>query len=156
MPASNQRVALAKYFAYGSNMNPDRMRGRGVAFSQRRRAKLPGYKLVFNVLEERNTRIGYANIVSQDGDVTEGVLYEIPQSDFLKLDSAEDAPECYQRCKVRVTLDHEGEIEAMTYVGRRTGSHLLPTKEYLDHLLVGSRLLSVEYQRWLRTIKTAD
>jgi gamma-glutamylcyclotransferase (GGCT)/AIG2-like uncharacterized protein YtfP len=138
-------------------MNPERMRARGVAFSQRQRASLPGYQLVFNVLEEREAGIGYANIVLQNGAVTvEGMLYDISESGFAKLDCAEDAPDSYQRCTVKVTGDDGGEIEAMAYIGKRTRSHLLPTKEYLNHLIVGSGLLSAEYQSWLRTIKTAD
>jgi gamma-glutamylcyclotransferase len=148
---------LAKYFAYGSNMSRERMRERGVIFSQRRWAKLPGYELVFNVLDEMDAGIGYANIVQRNGPATvEGVLYEICESGFAKLDNFEEVPEYYQRRTVSVTVDDGREIEAMTYIGRRTGDHLLPTREYLNHLITDSRLLSAEYQSWLRTIRTAD
>jgi len=37
-----------KYFAYGSNMNKDRMTERGINFTSRQFAKLADYKLVFN------------------------------------------------------------------------------------------------------------
>jgi gamma-glutamylcyclotransferase len=145
---------LVKYFAYGSNMNPERMRGRGINFGARRRATLEGYQLVFNVFKAHDSPIGYANIVSQDdGARVEGVLYEMPFADFAKLDRFEDG---YDRGAVTVTVDHEGAVEAAAYIGHRTALSLAPTREYLRHLLIGSSLLSPDYQRWLKTIKTLD
>ena len=36
------------YFAYGSNMNPARMRSRGLSFSEAFSGQLAGYELCFN------------------------------------------------------------------------------------------------------------
>jgi gamma-glutamylcyclotransferase len=135
-------------------MNPDRMRVRGINFGERRRATLAGYQLVFNVFKEENSPIGYANIVSQgDGAGVEGVLYEMPFADFAKLDVFEDG---YERGHMNVAVDGEGKCEATLYIGQRTATGLAPTREYLSHLLIGSSLLSADYQRWLKTIKTVD
>jgi gamma-glutamylcyclotransferase len=144
-------------------MNPDRMRVRGINFGARQRATLAGYRLVFNVFKAEDSPIGYANIVSHsvshgdgahvEGPFVEGVLYEMPFDDFTKLDVFEDG---YDRGPVKVAVDGEGEIEAIAYFGHRIALRLAPTKEYLSHLLIGSSLLSPDYQSWLKTIKTVD
>ena len=36
------------YFAYGSNMNPERVRARGLAVVAQRGARLPDYRLTFD------------------------------------------------------------------------------------------------------------
>jgi gamma-glutamylcyclotransferase len=52
-----------RYFAYGSNMDPERMRERNITFSQRICAVLKGYRLEFNRVASRNPQEGYANVV---------------------------------------------------------------------------------------------
>jgi gamma-glutamylcyclotransferase len=153
---SNLRGTSAEYFAYGSNMNPDRMQARGMTFFRAEPATLSDYKLVFNVLGDDGGPHGYANIVPRRHDFVEGILYEISQADLAKLDAIEDVPTTYQRGQVRVSVESRGLIEATTYIGMRTGSGLFPTKEYLHHLILGSTPLSAGYRNWLGTIKTAD
>jgi len=63
-----------KYFAYGSNMNPERMRQRGIKFSKREHAILEGWKLVFNKIASRNPNKGYANIERKEGSIVKGIL----------------------------------------------------------------------------------
>ena len=70
-------------------MDPDRMRERGVLFTERRRAILEGWKLLFNKVSSRNPSEGFANIEREEGSVVEGILYEIRDSDLEKLDSYE-------------------------------------------------------------------
>jgi len=77
------------YFAYGSNMNPERMMERNVGFSQRRRAILKGLRLKFNKVSEGNHKEGFANIVHDRNELIEGVLNKIMKSDLLKLDLVE-------------------------------------------------------------------
>jgi len=147
-----------KYFAYGSNMDPDRMRERGVFFTERRRAILEGWKLLFNKVSSRNPSEGFANIEREEGSVVEGILYEIRDSDLEKLDSYEGCPEHYVRIRVRVKLDDGSEVEAVTYVANpsKVRSGLKPSREYLSHLLKGCDLLSKEYCERLRKLETLD
>ncbi|PKM83770.1 MAG: hypothetical protein CVU88_01245 [Firmicutes bacterium HGW-Firmicutes-13] len=68
-------------------MNPQRIRDRGVSYSTRFPATLKGYTLKFNKTASCNPKEGYANIVPDKNQVLKGVLYEIPDTDILKLDS---------------------------------------------------------------------
>lgn len=147
-----------KYFAYGSNMDPERMKNRGVKFLKRERAILKGFKLVFNKISFQNPGEGFANIVEDDKEVVEGILYEIEENDLEKLDRHEGYPSHYTRIKVNVTLENGQTVEAITYIARpdRTREGLKPSKEYLRHLLKGCDLLSKEYCEKLRNVETLD
>ena len=93
-----------KYFAYGSNMNAERMEERGVEFSGRERAILEGWILKFNTVASQNE--GYANIVLDEKGIVEGILYEIQNHDLKKLDKYEEYPDHYKRIKLKVRLDN--------------------------------------------------
>ena len=56
---------IIKYFAYGSNMNPELMRERNINFSLRKRVILRYFRLEFNKIASRNPKEGYANIVPE-------------------------------------------------------------------------------------------
>jgi cation transport regulator ChaC len=147
-----------KYFAYGSNMDPDRMRRRGVRFSKRERAVLKGWRLEFNKASSRDPKEGYANIVKDEKGIVEGVLYEIPEEDVAKLDRCEGFPEHYGRIRVEVELGDGSRVEAVAYVAQpawvREG--LKPSRGYLEHLLRGSDLLSRGYVERLKKQETLD
>lgn len=74
-----------KYFAYGSNMNPERMKEREINFSEREHAILKGWKLKFNKVALRNPNEGYANIEEDNESVVEGILYTIQDADIKNL-----------------------------------------------------------------------
>ena len=147
-----------RYFAYGSNMNPERMRKRGINFSKREHAILEGWRLAFNKIASRNPKEGFANLVKDQGDVVEGILYTVQESDIEKLDRYEGYPKHYERIKVRVKVNEGEEVEAITYVAKsdKKREGLKPSKEYLKHLLKGCDLLSEEYCEWLRRWETLD
>ncbi len=136
-----------KYFAYGSNMNPERMRERGIDFSERVRAILEGWRLEFNKVASRNPEEGYANIVKDDKEIVEGILYTVFDSDIKKLDRYEGYPCHYNRITVIVKLNDGKEREAITYVANseKVRDGLKPSREYLNHLLERCDLLSQEY-----------
>ncbi|MFH8086652.1 MAG: gamma-glutamylcyclotransferase family protein [Candidatus Aenigmatarchaeota archaeon] len=147
-----------KYFAYGSNMNPERMRNRRVKFLKREHAILKGYKLVFNKISTKNPMEGYANIIEDDKEVVEGVLYEMKEDELKNLDEFEGYPNHYTRKKVNVILENGQTVEAITYIAKpdKTREGLKPSKEYLKHLLKGCDLLSKEYCEKLRKVETLD
>jgi gamma-glutamylcyclotransferase len=151
-------VISTKYFAYGSNMDPNRMGERDVHFSQRRHAILEGYALKFNKVLSNNPREGYANIVQKKDEIVEGVLYEVPELDMKKLDRREGFPTHYSKESVIVELDDHTKETAVTYVAQpgmiREG--LKPTKEYLNHLLAAKDMLSDAYIQKLRLVETLD
>ncbi|MHA1337611.1 MAG: gamma-glutamylcyclotransferase family protein [Promethearchaeota archaeon] len=147
-----------KYFAYGSNMNPNRTKERGINFSKREHAIFEGWRLKFNKVASMNSNEGYTNIEKDDESVVEGILYTIQDADIEKLDRYEGYPNHYRKLKVRVKLDNGEEEEAITYVANpgKVREELKPSKDYLNHLLKGSDLLSEEYCKKLRKWETLD
>ena len=147
-----------KYFAYGSNMDPDQMRERGINFSKREHAILEGWRLKFNKVASRNPKEGYANIEKNGDSSVEGILYTIQDLDIEKLDRYEGYPHHYEKLRVRVKLDDGGEEEAITYIAKsdKVKEGLKPSKDYLNHLLKGCDLLSEEYCEKLRKWETLD
>jgi len=141
-----------RYFAYGSNMNSERMRKREINFLKREYTILKGWRLEFNKIASRNPKEGYANILRDKISVVEGILYTVQESEIRKLDEYEGYPNHYERIKVRVILNNKEEMEAITYKAKsdKVRKGLKPSKEYLDHLLKGCDLLSEEYCERLR------
>lgn len=147
-----------KYFAYGSNMNPERMKEREIKFSKRVYAILEGWRLEFNKIASRNPNEGYANIMEDKKCIVEGILYEIADADIKQLDKYEGYPNHYDRVTVKVKQDNGQKIEAITYIAQcnKIRGGLKPSKEYFEHLLKGCDLLSEEYCERLRIWETLD
>jgi len=160
---------IARYFAYGSNMNPERVRQRGMAFSHVSAARLEGFTLAFDKTSSAHPGLGHANIAHAPGGWVEGVLYWLDGVDEIRrMDPFESTPVNYSRevVRVRVHVDHlpslpvpdgiDGEdgsilVPTWTYVAnpavRRSG--LLPPRSYLEHLLAGRPFLSEGYAAML-------
>ena len=85
------------YFAYGSNMNPERMKERGAHFTSIDSYKLRGYSLKFNKISFEKPCTGCANIVPDEMGVVEGVLYKITVQGLYNLDKFEGYPVHYDR-----------------------------------------------------------
>ena len=149
---------ITKYFAYGSNMAPERMTERGITFSQRKHAMLMDYRLEFNKVAFGRPEEGYANIVQFENGIVEGVLYDIQNSDLSKLDRYEGYPDHYHRVKVKVRLDDRQEVDALAYIAQpdKVRDGLKPSREYLDHLLAARDILSESYNRKLEAWQTLD
>ncbi len=115
--------------------------------------------MVFNKRADADPeRQGYANIVEDPTKIVEGVLYEISEDDFEKLDRYEGYPNHYNRIKIEVILDTGEKVVAETYIAQKekTGSNLLPTREYLERLLSAKPFLSPEYYERLKSQRTLD
>jgi len=146
-----------KYFAYGSNMDKDRMSERKINFSSRQFAKLSGYKLVFDK-KAKDGDFAYANIVSSEFDFVEGAVYEFPDNEIANLDKKEGYPEHYNRVNVILSDELGNQFQAVTYIAQENKrvDGLLPQKKYLKHLLAGQDILSKEYFEKLYKTKTCD
>jgi gamma-glutamylcyclotransferase (GGCT)/AIG2-like uncharacterized protein YtfP len=147
------------YFAYGSNMNPERIKERLDRKPKAKRGRLGGYRLAFNKIADGKTGIGYANIVASEGDVVFGVLYSVTEEDLRLLDIFEGVADGhYFRANVTIVLDGGEELLATTYMAcqNRTAQSLKPTREYLKHLLKGKEFLPSDYVTGLERIAVAD
>lgn len=148
----------AYYFAYGSNMNPDRMNDRGLKFDRILSGTLSGLGLAFNKRAADAPHRAYANVIHAPHDVVEGVLYElIHPSEILKMDPFEGAPRLYSREIFQVNTD-EGLIPSWVYVANKSmiSEGMMPERWYLEHLLAGRPYLSDEYFRRLSLTNCLD
>ncbi|MFI8482678.1 gamma-glutamylcyclotransferase family protein [Pseudomonas sp. NPDC078700] len=135
------------YFAYGSNMNPARMQARGLHVLEARAGQLSGFALRFNKRAATVMGQAFANIVYQPGSVVEGILYRLADAGEIdKLDPFEGTPVLYSRERMHITTAQD-DIAAWVYIAnpafREEG--LLPSREYLGHLLQGREFLSEAY-----------
>ena len=142
---------MKKYFAYGSNMDQDRMEERGIKIISAKSGIAKNCNLVFNKIAFFNDFIGYANIEFEANMFVEGVIYAIEDDDVKKLDKAEGYPNHYNKWKLKIETQN-GEIEeCFTYIANpiRTRAGLKPTRDYLNHLLEGKDFLSNKYYKKL-------
>lgn len=149
---------LARYFAYGSNMNAARVQDRGLHVLQRRGAILEDHRLVFDKIAQAIPDSGHANIVRSPGEQVEGALYDLGDTlEILKMDWFERTPVNYSREAVIVRMG-EQRLAAWTYYANaaRRAPDLRPERAYLEHLLAGSDLLSTRYSAWLAATICSD
>lgn len=140
---------MTKYFAYGTNCNPSVLQKKGVDFSSRQRAVLRGYRLLFNkksLREKLPDSIGFANIDEDPKSKVEGVLYEIAGEHLQRLDKSERHPSHYDRITVVAQTESEPQ-ECWTYKAQpdKTATGLIPSRNYLNHILSARDFLSQQY-----------
>lgn len=147
------------YFAYGSNLNPERMKARGLAFNKRIKGKLPHFRLCFNKRAHNKTGIAYANIQYHQQSHVEGALYQLEnEAAIQQLDPFEGCPIRYSRDIFHIETT-QGIVSAWIYVANQAMicDHVLPEDRYINHLLAGRDLLSDTYIKQIHqqtTIKT--
>ena len=81
------------YFAYGSNMDPERMSSRAVHFNRCLSGTLKGHRLLFNKRggDRRLGKVGYANAMRDTGQDLKGILYQVAGHSLEALDMFEGA-----------------------------------------------------------------
>ena len=139
------------YFAYGSNMNPQRMLERGVPFDQCMRADLSDHRLVFNKAGNGGME-AYANAVPGKGERLPGLLYRIPLRALEgQLDGFEGVSlGHYQRVEMQVLISggplaSVQRVNAWVYLA--CSAHIrsgLPVSErYMRHIRRGHALMGL-------------
>jgi gamma-glutamylcyclotransferase (GGCT)/AIG2-like uncharacterized protein YtfP len=149
---------ISWYFAYGSNMNPARMRARGIDFKNLMTGRLEGYELRFNKRATGKQNVAYANIAYCPNRCVEGVLYQLERADDIALmDPFEGNPVRYSREVYRIH-SAQGLINAWVYVANRAmlAQGLLPERQYLNHLIAGGNYHSEAYNQWLQNHPCID
>lgn len=131
---------MAKYFAYGSNLNVEVFDAwcerRGYSKGLLRfyaTAQLPDYDLVFRHFST-SRRGGVLHIQPRVGQLVPGVLFETDEDGLAALDRKEGAPGVYKRCQVTVINDAGMEESAISY--RLCSEHekgfVQPSSAYVD------------------------
>lgn len=127
------------YFAYGSNLAVDQKEDRTGKIREARRARLAGYRVVFNKLGKDKT--GKANLEPDGGRVVWGVVYLCNPAALKEMDKSEGVA-CghYHRAEVEVECDSGEMLEAVTYIAGESyvRSSLTPAPEYLERIIRGA------------------
>jgi gamma-glutamylcyclotransferase (GGCT)/AIG2-like uncharacterized protein YtfP len=139
-------------------MNPAIMRRKKLKYTSRQRATLPGFGLRFNKKSQREklpVSIGFANVVESPGEAVEGVLYELPEQLRHRLDEVENSPEHYARIEVTVE-SASGPCTCSTYTAlpSQVADDLIPSRNYINHILAAREFLSREYCERLDGLET--
>jgi cation transport regulator ChaC len=131
------------YFAYGSNMDEQRVKAANRCPNARFifNAVLPGHCLVFSRGGDAGTCT--ADVVPDPASLVWGVVYDITDSDRQQLDAREGVGiRSYQPKEVPVHPhgDIEQRVMVLTY-GASDSAEIQqpPSREYLDYLLRGAR-----------------
>ncbi|MCH8842513.1 MAG: gamma-glutamylcyclotransferase [SAR324 cluster bacterium] len=123
------------YFAYGSNLSVEQMRGRCPDSSPWRTAYLPAHRLAFgNVSAYRGG--GVATILPDEGQNTQGLIYSLSDDDLAQLDRWEAYPQKYDRLRAQV-FDAQGRSHAAWTYRLNDYYPNAPSTEYLGIIKSG-------------------
>lgn len=142
------------YFAYGSNMLRERLIARKVVLLDKGQpAVAEGFKLVFN--KKSSDSSNKANLIPEIGAKSWGVVFTVDPCSLDGLDSAEGAPEHYQRENIVIRLSNS-KLDAMTYLAQ--SNHLSATPDqpwdwYLALILAGAFACTDIPPEWIRHLR---
>ncbi|MBT7553143.1 gamma-glutamylcyclotransferase [bacterium] len=136
------------YFAYGSNMNKQRMSDRcgSEHFTDLGKGYLDDWSFYFYGRK-------YANIKPKNNSVVEGVLFEIDEDCLQSLDRVEGYPHVYQRDIVDIRQDDKKYL-AEVYVVQGDNTVAVPTSQYYQIVFTGAieHDLSVDYVNQIKEL----
>jgi gamma-glutamylcyclotransferase (GGCT)/AIG2-like uncharacterized protein YtfP len=135
------------YFAYGSNLSPQRMRERMPGARAQGAALLRGRRLCFDKRGRDGT--GKANLRDDPASFVWGVLYSFEPDAWARLDGFEPG---YER--VAVEVECGGSLRAaQTYVSALRAPDPVPLASYKRLIVEGARYhaLPPEWIRWLES-----
>jgi len=130
-----------RYFAYGSNMHPARLRERTPSCQRIGVARLPGHRLYFHQ-RSATDGTGKCNIVATQraDDVVHGVVYDLPRAERPALDAAEDLGHGYRIEHLEVLLNGVSQtVFCYTAIPSTIDDSLRPFCWYRDIVLHGAR-----------------
>ena len=146
-------VDLLLYFAYGSNMYRKRLSDRIGFIDKWDNGTVLKKQLSFNKLGQDGS--GKANLIDQEDENAYGVIYQVNESDLIKLDRFEVG---YERKTLEVQSDNNGYLKAILYLANNLQDFISPNKEYMNHILRGAEEngLKQNYIDYLKSIPTID
>jgi cation transport regulator ChaC len=128
------------YFAYGSNLDPDRFSDRVGPWKELKKAALMDYALRF--CGDVNAEGGGGAIIQyKPADVVQGAIYKITLAQIQQMDEAEfhrevDSNEVGIRKTITVMADDEA-VNAEVYTISDPKTYKKPSEKYLGHILTG-------------------
>ncbi len=130
------------YFAYGSNLDPARMRRRCPTAAPVGPATLWGWRLAFG----GHSRVWggpVATLVRAANERVDGLLYELALADLAELDRVEGHPLSYRRERLQLVDEHGRGRRAHVYILPVAGE-APPAPGYLDVLWRAYRRLGFD------------
>lgn len=128
-------------FAYGSNMNVNRLRNRVPSASKLTIAYLKGYNLLCNKISTDGS--AKANITKSDSENNRvwGVLFVIDKSEKANLDKVEGLGKGYNEIQLTFNDLKDQEYQANVYIADENyiDNELKPYDWYLEYILSGAR-----------------
>jgi len=128
------------YFAYGSNLDPERFRARVGEWSELRRARLVGFRLRFSSDVQSEGGAG-AVVIPDAARSVYGAVFSISDEQMTAMDREEFDPHRDTRTMgVRRTVTvqtDEGPVNAEVYTVPGTDSFGPPSATYLGHITDG-------------------
>jgi len=146
-------MSLLRYFAYGSNMHPARLRERIPSCKFIDVVKLNGWALKFHKRSKDGS--GKCNIISTNNraDHVYGVLYELPKEEKADLDKIEAVGFGYHN----KTIEIQSYSEVFTYQADSDyiDESLKPYTWYKEYLVQGAQLHGIpnDYIEFLASIE---
>jgi gamma-glutamylcyclotransferase len=151
------------YFAYGSNMQSETLRGRrGVAFRRALPVRAPGWRVVFDKPPLFSIGEAFANIVPEPDATALGVAFEVGADDLAQIERSEGVSFGNYR-RVELAVDplapcDDPPASATSLASERRDPSLLPSSRYMALVIAGAleHGLPAEYLEALRAIPARE
>jgi cation transport regulator ChaC len=146
------------YFAYGSNMQRETLRGRrGIQFLRAVPARAAGWRLVFDKPALVPIGEAFANIVPDAGAHVLGVAYEVSEEDLRHIELTEGVLlGNYERVTLSVEplSDSAPPLTAFSLASDHRDSNLQPSTHYMELVISGATEhgLPADYVESLRAV----
>jgi AIG2-like family len=151
------------YFAYGSNMQSETLRGRrGVPFSRAVAVRVPGWRVVFDKPPLFSVGEAFANIVQETRADALGVAFEVSDDDLAQIERSEGVMlGNYRRVELAVeALAPCGDPprRATSLASDRRDATLFPSTRYMALVIAGAleHALPADYVETLRGIPARE
>jgi hypothetical protein len=151
------------YFAYGSNMQGETLRGRrGIRFLRAVPVRAPGWRVVFDKPPLISVGEAFANIVPDPGALALGVAFEVNPDDLAHIEFSEGvAIGNYRRVELAVeTLAPCVDAPSMAFAlaSDRRDASLRPSTRYMALVIAGAleHGLPAAYVEALRAVPAGE
>jgi hypothetical protein len=156
-------VSTLWYFAYGSNMASETLRGRReVEYTRALAARVPGWRLVLDKPPLVPVGHSFANIVADADAEVYGVLFAVGEADLDHIELTEGVRiGNYDRVAVMatpLTVEMPQPVPAFSLTSHRRDPALQPSQRYMEILIAGAleHSLPDSYVEYLRSISTVS
>ena len=154
---------MVYYFAFGSNMNIERLetarlQPEGLRIYEVIGGRLDDYRVCFDKTASKLIAGGVTNIQAAPGEAVFGTLNLVDPRALEILDLYEQVEDnLYQRIEVRCQRTDGAWVDAIAYQAQPPfDESALPCREYLNHLLEGEQYLPEDYFEILKNWPTCD